>query len=133
MKLIFALALGGLVAGCDQAYAQSSYGYSNASESSLTLIDGHALMTAPNGMTLYTFDKDGPNVSNCYGDCATNWPPYTAAANAASPGNGLTIIDRQDGTRQWAKDGAPLYFWVGDSAKGDTTGDGVGGVWHIAR
>jgi len=34
---------------------------------------------------------------------------------------------------QWAKDGAPLYFWIGDSATGDTNGDGVGGVWHIAK
>lgn len=133
MKLIIALALGGLVAGCDQAYAQSSYGYAESAESKVTLIDGHSLLTASNGMTLYTFDKDSANVSNCYGDCATSWPPYAAASNATSRGDGLTIIERRDGTRQWVKDGAPLYFWAGDSAPGDTTGDGVGGVWHIAR
>src|SRR6185369_14562301 len=27
------------------------------------------------GMALYMFTKDTPNVSNCYGGCATNWPP----------------------------------------------------------
>jgi hypothetical protein len=40
------------------------------------------LMTGPNGMTLYTFDKDaiGSGKSVCNGQCATNWPPFMAAA-----------------------------------------------------
>lgn len=133
MKLIVALAFGVLAAGCEQAYAQSFYGNAESAENNVTLIAGHAIVTAPNGMTLYTFDEDSPNVSNCYDSCAVSWPPYQASANATSPGNGFTIIDRRDGTRQWAKDGAPLYLWVGDSVAGDTTGDGVGGVWHVAR
>jgi Secreted repeat of unknown function len=28
-------------------------------------------------------------------------------------------------------DGKPLYFYSGDKKKGDKTGDGIGGVWHI--
>ena len=82
-------------------------------------------------MTLYTFDKDSAVTSTCYGDCAVNWPPYLADAGATM--DGLTVIARNDGTQQWAKDGAPLYFWIGDAAPGDTNGDGVGGVWHIAK
>lgn len=93
--------------------------------------DSHANLTAENGMTLYTFDKDPAGASVCYDDCAVNWPPYIADNGADMPG--LTAIERKDGTKQWAKDGKPLYFWVGDSAPGETTGDGVGGVWHIAR
>lgn len=133
MKVATALALGVFVAGCDQAYAGSNANFSMTTENQITLIAGHAILTAPNGMTLYTFDNDAANVSNCYDSCAASWPPYTAPNGAASPGDGFSIVERRDGTRQWAKNGAPLYFWVGDSAPGDTTGDGVGGVWHVAE
>jgi predicted lipoprotein with Yx(FWY)xxD motif len=85
-----------------------------------------------NGMTLYTFDKDEPNKSNCYDDCAQNWPPLMAEANAQPEGE-WTIVERTDGTRMWAYDGKPLYLWAKDTKPGDVTGDGVGGVWHVAK
>lgn len=91
----------------------------------------HSTLTANNGMTLYTFDKDSAGVSVCYDDCAINWPPYLAESGEDMPG--LSTIDRKDGKKQWAKDGMPLYFWVGDAEPGETNGDGVGGVWHVAR
>lgn len=132
MKLIAAISVGLFVAACDEAYAQS-YDYSyDTKPSEVTLAAGHGPLAAANGMTLYTFDKDAAGVSNCYDSCAESWPPYLAEAGAA-PGEGFTQVARNDGTSQWAKNGAPLYFWVGDTAPGDTTGDGVGGVWHIAK
>lgn len=83
-------------------------------------------------MTLYTFAKDQPGVSNCYDNCAKNWPPLTAAADAKPMGD-WTIVERKDGTRQWAYKGMPLYTFVKDAKAGDATGDGVGqGVWKIA-
>ena len=88
-------------------------------------------LTAKDGMTLYTFDKDKAGASVCYDDCAVKWPPYIAADGAEM--DGLTTIERKDGAKQWAKDGKPLYFWAGDSAPGETNGDGVGGVWHVAH
>jgi len=88
----------------------------------------HANLTAENGMTLYTFDKDSAGTSVCYDDCAVNWPPYIAENGATMPG--LSTIERKNGTRQWAKDGMPLYFWVGDAQPGETNGDGV---WHVAH
>jgi predicted lipoprotein with Yx(FWY)xxD motif len=94
-------------------------------------VGGHEILTGANGMTLYTFDKDEGGVSACYGDCAVKWPPATAEAGAMADGD-FTLVDRTDGTKQWAYKGMPLYFWYEDMAPGDTKGDGVGGVWHTA-
>jgi len=90
------------------------------------------ILTNKEGMTLYTFDKDAKSVSNCYDGCAVKWPPFMAKSNAAvKDGYGMTT--RKDGSKQWTYDNKPLYTWVGDTQKGDTKGDGVGGVWHVAK
>ncbi len=84
------------------------------------------------GMTLYTFDKDTKDTSACYDKCATNWPPLVAPAGAKADDD-FGIIKRSDGTMQWTYYGKPLYRWVKDAAPGDVTGDGVNGVWHVAK
>lgn len=89
-------------------------------------------LVASNGMTLYTFDKDSANRSNCYGKCAENWPPLLAAENVPAKGD-LATTQRDDKTWQYTWQGKPLYLWVKDQKPGDTTGDGVNNVWHIAR
>jgi predicted lipoprotein with Yx(FWY)xxD motif len=88
-------------------------------------------LTDANGMSLYTYDKDQAGVSNCYDKCAQNWPPLAADASAQPTGD-FTVVDRKDGSKMWAYQGKPLYLWVKDQKPGDTTGDGVGGVWHLA-
>lgn len=93
---------------------------------------GRVVVSAETGMTLYTFRNDSPNTSNCYNDCAVAWPPFTPASAAKADGP-LGIIKRKDGSRQWTLQGKPLYFWSGDNARGDVTGDGVGGVWDAVR
>lgn len=106
-----------------------------ASAETLVAVDtniGEVIAAGENGMTLYTFRNDDTDVSNCYGDCATAWPPFLASASA-QPEGGLDIIERNDGSLQYALNGKPLYFWAGDSQIGDTTGDGVGGVWDVVR
>jgi predicted lipoprotein with Yx(FWY)xxD motif len=90
------------------------------------------ILTGENGMTLYTFQKDGKDVSNCYDKCAANWPPLMAHKDDVAEGK-YSIITRKDGSKQWAMDGKPLYFWVKDSKPGDTTGNGVLNVWDVAR
>ena len=94
--------------------------------------DGVLVNTA--GMTLYTFDKDaaGSGKSVCNGQCAALWPPLTASADAKGEGD-WSVITRDDGSRQWAYKGKPLYLWVKDQKPGDRTGDGVNNVWRIAR
>lgn len=92
------------------------------------------VLTNGAGMTLYTFDKDaaGSGKSVCNGPCATNWPPLMAAADAKASGD-YTIITRDDGGKQWAYKGKPLYLWVKDAKPGDKTGDGFNNAWRVAR
>jgi predicted lipoprotein with Yx(FWY)xxD motif len=85
-----------------------------------------------NGMTLYTFDRDdNSGTSNCNGKCALNWPPLAAAADAIKAGD-WSIVVRNDGSKQWAYKGKPLYTWMDDKRPGDTDGDGRNNVWHVA-
>jgi predicted lipoprotein with Yx(FWY)xxD motif len=90
-------------------------------------------LTNASGMTLYTFDKDSAGKSVCNGPCATNWPPLMATGNA-SPSGDWTIVTRDDGTKQWAYKGKPLYTWAKDQKPGDKTGDGfANNAWHTAK
>lgn len=86
------------------------------------------------GMTLYTFDNDtaGSGKSACNGPCAGLWPPVTAEADAKPEGD-MTIITRDDGTKQWAYKGKPVYLYKSDMKAGDTTGDNFKNVWHIIK
>ena len=92
------------------------------------------VLVGPNGMTLYTFDRDaaGSGKSVCNGPGATNGPPLAAASGANSSGD-WTVVVRDDGSRQWAYKGKPVYYWVKDGKPGDRTGDGVNNVWRLAR
>jgi len=84
------------------------------------------------GMTLYTFDKDaaGSGKSTCNGPCAVNWPPLKATDADHASGDWSTVV-RDDGSKQWAFKGKPLYLWIKDQKPGDKTGDGVNKVWHV--
>ena len=91
-----------------------------------------------NGMTLYTYTKDTTGVSNCTGTCATNWPPYVVPAGMAlhlqaGVSGAATTIAREDGRAQVMYKGKPLYFYIGDKEGSETKGQGVGGVWYVAK
>ena len=92
------------------------------------------VLVGPNGMTLYTFDNDvtSSGKSVCNGPCATNWPPLMAAGSDKASGS-YSIITRDDGAKQWAIKGKPLYYWIKDTKPGDKTGDGVNKVWRTAK
>ena len=112
--------------------------------SGLLLASG-ALMAAPamvadgvlvgdKSMTLYIFDKDTADSgkSVCNGQCAVNWPPLMAADSDKADG-AWTIVTRDDGKKQFAYKGKPVYYWIKDTKAGDKTGEGVGGTWHVAK
>ena len=109
---------------------------SNASGGALAMktINGTAVVTNAQGMTLYWFVPDTSTASNCTGACATYWPPVTGAVTEGSGVTGtLGTITRPDGTTQATYDGHPLYTYVGDTAPGQAKGNGKnlsGGVWY---
>jgi predicted lipoprotein with Yx(FWY)xxD motif len=116
-----------LSAGLSLAAAADEYGPFKVEMTSMG-----KLLTDAKGMTLYTYDKDAPGVSNCSGECAEYWPPAKAEADAKPTGD-LTIIKRADGTMQWADNGKPLYTFVKDKKPGDVMGDNMKNVWHVVK
>lgn len=92
------------------------------------------ILVSPNGITLYSFDKDraAGGKSMCNAQCATVWPPFAASTDAGITGE-FSVITRDDGGKQFAHKGQPLYFYASDQKPGDMNGDGSGGVWHVIR
>ncbi len=128
MKLLSAtIVAAALLAGCGGMSRTAS-----APDTPTRTVDG--VLIGPTGMTLYTYDRDVANSgkSTCNAQCATNWPPL-AAPDASRPMGGYSVVTRDDGKKQWAYKGWPLYYWAKDSKAGDRTGDGVMGVWKLAR
>ncbi len=83
------------------------------------------------GMTVYSFDKDTANSgkSACNGPCAQNWPPVQAG-DVPMPAP-YSVVTRDDGNRQLAYKGKPLYTFVKDKKPGDKAGDKAMNVWHV--
>jgi predicted lipoprotein with Yx(FWY)xxD motif len=101
---------------------------SNHPEYGEILVDGE-------GRTLYLFTVDGPDQSNCIGDCLLNWPPLTTTGNPqAGPGVNAEMLGStslEDGSLITTYNGRPLYYWAADSQPGQASGQGVGGVWFV--
>jgi len=110
--------------------AISSYAATGMAQAPAKMMDG--VLTNAAGMTLYTFDKDEGGKSACNGPCAANWPPLMATGEAKASGD-WTIVTRDDGAKQWAYKGKPVYLWAKDQKPGDKTGDGVNSVWHVVK
>ena len=89
------------------------------------------------GVTLYARTTDSAGTPTCYDECATNWPPLLAdGTTAPTAGTGLdasklTTVDRTDGTKQVKYGDRPLYYFAGDSAAGDTNGQGLATMWYV--
>jgi predicted lipoprotein with Yx(FWY)xxD motif/polyisoprenoid-binding protein YceI len=122
----------GLAAEIDSAEVES--------EGLITLSGDDVLgpyLIGEDGMTLYIFTRDELGVTNCYDQCAVNWPPLMLEEGVAlAAGEGVTgelaTTPRDDGGMQVTYNGWPLYYWVKDAVPGDTTGHGVGAVWAVA-
>ncbi len=95
-------------------------------------------LTGKDGLSLYVFAKDTKDSgkSVCNGGCATNWPPYEAdetdEIQAEGASGTLSIVTRDDGSKQLAYNGMPLYYFAGDKAAGDTNGKAIAN-WALAK
>jgi predicted lipoprotein with Yx(FWY)xxD motif len=95
-----------------------------------------SFLVGEDGKSLYMLTKDSSGTSTCTGNCASNWPPFTLdSGETAVAGTGVSgtigTISRPDGSTQVAINGQPLYYFKGDSAAGDTNGQGVNGTWFL--
>ena len=111
---------------------------SNLIKTSTATVNGksESILTNAQGMTLYYRTSDMPPTTVCSGGCAGAWPPLVATGSSAPtsatslPGK-LSIVADANGN-QVAYNGHPLYTFSGDTGAGQTTGEGVGGIWHVA-
>ena len=123
------------VAGCALATNSLHPGRAEVSTAQVSslgqiLVDGH-------GRTLYLFVADLPNQSSCSGACAAIWPPATTQGPPTASGSAqqsqLTTIARSSGPRQLVYGTHPLYYYQGDTGRGDIRGQALtqfGAEWY---
>ena len=97
------------------------------------LVDGQ-------GRSLYLFEADKPNVSNCPSGCLSIWPGFSAKVKPSAGGGvsaaKLGTAKAADGTTLVTYNGHPLYYYVADQKPGDTTGQGLdqfGAKWYVVK
>lgn len=94
------------------------------------------ILTNAQGMTLYYLKPDTATTSACTGSCTTNWPPLVFSGSGsptsanALPGT-LTVVTDTHG-QQIEYNGHMLYTFYGDTAPGQTHGEGIKGIWFVA-
>ena len=93
-----------------------------------------SILVDQDGKTLYLFEADSKNKSNCSGGCLNLWPPIMANGKATA-GSGVSagMIGAATGSSQVTYAGHPLYWFSGDTKAGDTNGEGLddfGGEWY---
>jgi predicted lipoprotein with Yx(FWY)xxD motif len=138
-----------LLAACGggpTTYGAGGYGAAPGTPSAAgtaATVDLHAsklgqIIVDAQGRTLYLFEADKGGKSSCEGPCATAWPPYLSngAPQAAMGATGglVATTTRADGTTQVTYGGHPLYYFVGDKAAGDLTGQDInqfGAKWYV--
>ena len=110
--------------GIAAALAQTAPATSADTSKGKSLVNG-------DGMTLYIFDRDVTANRTAMVNAPAIGFRSSPTVDAKAAGD-FTLVTRDDGRKQWAYKGKPLYTWSKDSKPGDATGDGVNSVWHIA-
>jgi predicted lipoprotein with Yx(FWY)xxD motif len=130
-----------LPAPAEPSAAPSAEGSAAAGETYTLALASGGFLTGDDGKSLYVFAKDTtPNQSACTTDsCVQNWPAFTLESDeSVVAGDGVTgtiaTFARTDGSMQVSYNGAPLYYFAGDAAAGDTNGNGLAnGAWTLAK
>jgi predicted lipoprotein with Yx(FWY)xxD motif len=88
------------------------------------------MLVTSTGLTLYGqsvgagfgYASSSVATRGCVDECLRTWKPLLANAHDVASGF-WTVLDRPDGSKQWAYKGGPLYTYVGDKRFGDMEGD----------
>ena len=147
------LALAIIAAGCGTSASGSAYStgpYGSAAAPSANTAAARAatvgignsplgrILVDGRGRTLYLFEKDKRVASACYGACASIWPPLTTTGKPRA-GHGvlarkLATTRRKNGRLEVTYNRHPLYYYAGDTKRGDTKGQGLdlfGAEWDV--
>jgi predicted lipoprotein with Yx(FWY)xxD motif len=132
-----------IAVACGSASSTSSGSTTTSSSAAIikttsATVNGQSVtvLTNAQGMTLYYLKPDTATTSNCTGSCASTWPPlvFTSSGSPASatalPGT-LSVVTDANG-QQVEFNGHMLYTYSGDTAPGQTNGEGIKGVWFVA-
>jgi predicted lipoprotein with Yx(FWY)xxD motif len=113
----------------------SSGGSAGPAKVSIATTEKGKVFVGPTGHALYTYDPDTTKKSACVDQCAAAWPPLigTPAAGKGVEEDELGTITRSDGTTQVTYEDHPLYYFAKDEDAEDVYGDGIAGVWHVAK
>jgi predicted lipoprotein with Yx(FWY)xxD motif len=115
------------------ASKSASSGTVDAASSSLgkILVDSH-------GRTLYLWLADTGPMSTCDGPCAAAWPPLlstgTPTTGTGANASLLGTTKRSGAKKQVTYNQHPLYLFAGDTAPGQTNGQGssgFGALWYV--
>jgi predicted lipoprotein with Yx(FWY)xxD motif len=97
------------------------------------------ILVGPNGMTLYYYLPDKGGKITCTGQCLVNWPALLAPSGQTTvsgtsdiTGKFTLLTNGEANGQQVLYNNWPMYYWIKDKQPGDTTGEGIGGKWHVA-
>ena len=122
---------------CIAALAVTAFASASTSTISLRKTAVGKALVGANGRTVYLFTADKSNRSNCYGQCATFWPPLIAGHPTVGAGLKHSLLGttkRKDGKLQVTYGGHPLYYFAQDKKAGDINGQHFvhfGGTWWV--
>lgn len=111
--------------GCGDSYSPENSNDTTITNSLKSQERTVSYLTDANGKSLYTFDKDTLNTSNCDADCQEIWPLFTGIDTGSAD---IKLFGETD---HLAYRKHPLYFFANDSVAGDVNGDNVKNVWHL--
>jgi predicted lipoprotein with Yx(FWY)xxD motif len=92
------------------------------------------ILVDADGRTLYLFEADEANMSNCSGGCLSVWPALTAHSTPKAEQGVAAAMIGTTADGQVTYNGHPLYYYAGDQQAGDTAGQGLdqfGAKWYV--
>lgn len=122
----------------DQSPDTTSGGEGSSAEALVKTSDSDLgqILTTADGMTVYGFTTDTNGESSCVDGCADAWPPVAVDGEQLPAGmdaDVFSVIERPDGSYQLKAGDWPLYTFMGDTAAGQTNGQGTGGTWFVVK